>query len=49
MVTLTLADRFAFTFILVSTCIRDGLRGTNDTVDRKARALLLAGASAQQA
>ena len=48
-VTLTIIVRLAFTFVLASTYIQDGLQGTPNITSGKALALLLVGVFVQQA
>ena len=48
-VTLTIIVRLAFTFVLASTYIQDGLQGTTNTISGKALAPLLVGVFVQQA
>ena len=49
MVSLTIIVRLAFTFILASTYIQDGLQGTTNTISGKALAPLLVEVFSQQA
>ena len=49
MVILAIVAHFAFTSVLVSTCIQDDLQDTNDITSRKAFATLLVEVFFQQA